>query len=265
MSAAEAQVPSVFDPRVYEGWVDHSRSRPKRNAFRYRIWFVYVDIERLDELADAVPRLRHNAPGGIEVRDRDHGPRDGSPLRPWIDGVLARAGIDLGAGGRVMLLTFARSRLWSFYPVSFWYCFSADGAPKAVLAEVQNTFGEHHSYLLHARGEAMSWDVKPQVTKAFRVSPFIEMDARYTFTLSEPGDALGISILDVVAGEPLLLAKVDLEGRPLTDEVLGDVSGRLGPMPLRAGALIGYQALRLLARGIRWLKLPPAPQEDLSL
>lgn len=257
---------SVFEPRVYEGWAEHARSRPRRNTFRYRIWYLYADIERLDELAAATGGvLRHNAPGRIEIRDRDHGPRDGSPLRPWVDRVLARAGVDLGEGGRVMLLTFARSRLWSFYPVSFWYCYSADGTPRAILAEVRNTFGEHHGYLLHANGEPMRWEDGPEVAKAFRVSPFIGMDARYTFSFGEPGGTLGLSILDVVAGEPLLLAKVMLEGRPLTETALREVSRRLGPMSLRASALIGYQALKLLAKGLPWLKLPPAPEEDLSL
>ena len=256
--------------RIYEGRVFHTRSRPVRNVFSYRIWFVMADVERLDEIAETVRgfgRGRGSAhPGGIaQIRDRDHGPRDGSPLRPWIDSVLERAGIRLGDGGRVELLTFGSGVGGSFFPVALWYCYAGDGTIRAYYAEVNNTFGEHHGYLLHKGGESMDPHVRPQAVKAFRVSPFIEMEARYTFTFSEPGDRLKVSILDTVAGEPLLVAAIDLEARPLDAATLRHCVMRYGPMPLRAGTLIGYQALKLLARGLPWLDLPKAPEEEISL
>ena len=102
----------------------------------------------------------------VTVRRCDHG---STPL-------LARANIDL-EGGRVCLLTFPRVLGFGFYPVSMWYCFHADGTPRAVLAEVHNTFGGRHNYLLHNCGDVFDLGSKPTVDKVFSVSPFIPMDA----------------------------------------------------------------------------------------
>ncbi|OYL20435.1 cyclopropane fatty acid synthase, partial [Streptococcus pneumoniae] len=80
----------------------------------------------------------------------DYGPRDGTDLLTWIRGVLGSAG--LPADGEVWLQTFPRIAGWMFNPVSFWYCHDAAGTLRAVLAEVNNTFGQHHQYLLCAQG-----------------------------------------------------------------------------------------------------------------
>ena len=256
--------PRSLSSAVYTGELYHLRSRPKRNEFRYGIYFLYVDIDRMDELAASLAGFGHNTKALASIWDIDHGPRDGSPLRPWIDACLAESGIDLGPDGTVMLLAFPRVRGWKFYPASFWYCFAGDGTPRAVLAEVQNTYGEHHDYLMHGSGAPIAWSQRPQHVKAMHVSPFIGMDARYTFSFDEPGERLGIRIRDDVEGEPLLFAKVDLERRTLDDATLSAVIGEYGPMSLRAMRLIGWQALRLLGMGIRFLPKPPAPSQEVS-
>lgn len=252
---------------LYVGHVEHTRTRPVRNEFRYGIYFLYVDIDRLDELADDLVAFAHNEarPRTMSLFDADHGPRDGSPLRPWFDGVLAQAGIDLGPDGTVMLLSFPRVGRWRFYPASFWYAFSGDGALRAVMAEVSNTYGEHHDYLLHRDGAPMSWADRPQVDKVFHVSPFIDMDARYTFMFDEPAATMGIRILDVVQGEPLLFAKIELERRPLTDESLRPVLREYGPMSRRAAMLIGGQAAHLLRLGVEFHPKPAPPAKLVSL
>ena len=111
--------------RLYTGWVAHERVRPARNAFRYPAYYLALDLGELGQLDSALSRLSYNRSGLISFWDADHGPRDGTPLRPWIDALLAQAGIDL-AGGHVTLLTFPRVLGARFYPVSFWYCFAAD-------------------------------------------------------------------------------------------------------------------------------------------
>jgi uncharacterized protein len=256
--------PLSLQEAVYSGELYHLRSRPKRNEFRYGIYFVYVDVDRLDDLAASVAGFGHNAKAVASIWDVDHGPRDGSPLRPWIDARLAESGVDLGEDGTVMLLAFPRVRGWKFYPVSFWYCYTGDGVLRAVLAEVQNTYGEHHDYLMHRGGHPMAWSERPTHTKAMHVSPFIGMDARYTFSFDEPGERLGVRIRDDVEGEQLLFAKIDLERSPFDDETLRAVVRRYGPMSLRAMRLIGWQALRLVGMGIRFLPKPAAPAEEFS-
>jgi len=250
--------------RLYTGTVAHKRTRPKENSFRYQVYFLYLDLAELDELDAGLKRFSHNGHALSQLRDRDHGPRDGSPLRPWIDALLARANIDL-EGGRVCLLTFPRVLGFGFYPVSMWYCFHADGTPRAVLAEVHNTFGGRHNYLLHNGGNLFDLSSKPTVDKVFSVSPFIPMDARYEFRLTEPGESLHVGIYDYVEGPLLLVAGLDLTAQELTDEAIARAVRRFGPMSLRAWLLIHAQAIRIVSKGIRYIPPTPAPEEETSL
>jgi uncharacterized protein len=247
--------------RLYVGTVAHERKVPRVNRFRYGVYFVYADLDELDALDASLKLFSVDRPNLFTLRSADHGPRDGSPWRPWIDATLARVGIDL-EGGPVRLLAFPRVLGFKFYPVSFWYCFHADGTPRAVLAEVQNTFGDHHNYLLHNNGEVFDWRSSPEKVKVFHVSPFIEMDAHYRFHVSEPAERLSVSIFDYVKGPLLLVAAVSLGSRPLTDGSLMRTFLRYGPMSARAWLLIHFQALRIVAKRIKYVPRTEPPAEE---
>lgn len=253
-----------MNSRLYTGFVTHERKAPRVNRFRYGLYYVYLDLSELDELDRTLRVFAHNRPALFALRDRDHGPHDGTPLRPWIDALLARADIDL-EGGQVCLLTFPRVLGFGFYPVGFWYCFHADGSPRAVLAEVRNTFGDHHNYLLHDHGRPLDWTKHPEVVKAFHVSPFVEMDARYEFRFTPPGETLSASIYDFVKGPLLLVASVAMKSQPLTDGDLLRTLLRYGPMSVRAWLLIHLQAIRIVAKRIPYIPRTPPPQEETSL
>jgi len=247
--------------RLYTGFVAHSRIRPKHNAFRYQVYYLYLDLAELDELDESLAKFAHNGRALVQFCDADHGPRDGSPLRPWIDALLAGRGIDL-AGGRVCILTFPRVLGFGFYPVSFWYCFHADGSPRAILAEVHNTFGGHHNYLLHNGGQEFDWNARPTAAKVFSVSPFVAMDASYEFAFSEPGDQLDVVLRDFVAGPLLLTTSLQLRSEPLTDASLSRVVRRYGPISARAWVLIHMQAIRIVSKGIPYIPPSPEPPEE---
>jgi len=250
---------------LYTGTISHKRIRPVENSFTYGIYFIYVDLAELGDLDSSLARFGHNRSALVSLWDADHGPRDGSELRPWIDAVLARAGIDL-AGGRVCLLTFPRVMGFKFYPVSFWYCFDSDGSPVAVLAEVQNTYRDHHNYLLHDNGRPLRWIERPEAAKAFFVSPFVPLDnARYQFSFSAPSRELTAAIYDFVDGPLLLTSSVSLNSQPLDDKGLLGVVLRMGPMSLRALVLIYWQALRLVLAGVRFYPHPVPPKEDTTV
>jgi hypothetical protein len=239
--------------------------RPARNAFRYPVYYLGLDLGELDQLGASLRRVSHNAPGLISFWDADHGPRDGSPLRPWIDDLLAKADIDL-AGGHVMLLTFPRVLGARFYPVSFWYCFSADDAPLAVLAEVHNTFHDRHNYLLHNHGEPFGWDSRPTMTKAFYVSPFVQReDVTYEFTFSEPAEKLSATVRDIVSGSLMLATTLTLTAEELTDAALLRTVVRHGPVSVVALVLIHWQALKLAFRRVPFFPHTPPPAEETSL
>ncbi len=251
-----------MNSRLYVGHVAHDRKIPRRNRFRYGIYYVYVDLDELDELSRSLRWFGHNRGGLVRVRDRDHGPRDGSALRPWIDALLAEADVDL-TGGRVCLLTFPRVVGFGFYPVSFWYCFGADGGIRAILAEVRNTFGGHHNYLMHDGGRPMDLaTTRPEKVKVFHVSPFIDIDARYEFHFSVPGEKLAVSIYDYVKGPLLLIASVALHARELTDANLFRTVARYGPISLRAWLLIHFQALKIISKRIWFVPQPPPPDKE---
>lgn len=254
-----------MNSRLYTGTVTHVRPRPVKNKFAYGLYFLYVDLAELGELDSSLKRFGHNRNALVSVWDADHGPRDGSELRPWIDAQLARAGIDL-EGGRVCLLTFPRVMGFRFYPVSFWYCFHADGTARAVLAEVQNTYRDHHNYLLHASGEPFDWSQRPQTAKAFFVSPFVPLDnAQYQFSFSEPAEKLTAAIYDFVDGPLTLTASIAVDAEPLDDTSLRRAVLRMGPMSLRALVLIHWQALKLLSKGLRFYPHIPPPEEETTI
>ncbi len=227
------------------GEVRHARHRPRRHVFRYPALFVRLPMHALDASLAGRRLFSRNRFDLFSFHDADHGdPRtrnDASPARlsAWITDLLAGEGV-VDAGGALWLQAFPRVLGYALRPVSFWFCHRADGALRAVVCEINNTFGERHCYLLAHRdgtpignGEALS------ATKVFRVSPFCAVSGGYRFRF------------------------MDVEGALIT----ASLSGRLAP--LREAALLAafvrhplfsfgviarihWQALRL------WLKRTPS-------
>lgn len=254
-----------MNSRLYTGTIAHSRVRPKRNKFTYRGYFCYFDLAELDELDARFNRFGHNSRALVSFYDSDHGPRDGTPLRPWIDGLLGKVGIDL-EGGQVGVLTIPRVLGGTFYPVAFWYCVHADGTTRAVLAEVQNTFRDHHNYLLHNHGEPYEWSDRSTHEKAFYVSPFVQQEnVTHAFSVTAPEDTTRITVNDIVDGSLLLGTTLTLHAEEFTDAALLRTVVSLGPMSARALVLIHWQALKLAIKGVPFHGHTPPPAEETSL
>lgn len=254
-----------MNSRLYTGWVRHERTRPLRNSFRYPVYYLGLDLDEIDEIDARVWLFSHNRPNLVSLWDRDHGPHDGTPLRPWIETLAARAGVDL-TGGRVMLLAFPRVMGARFYPVSFWYCFGADGVALAVLAEVHNTFRDRHNYLLHNNGLPFDWTSRPRTAKAFYVSPFVQReDVTYEFAFSPPGQDLSVTVRDFVSGPLMLATTLTLKARDLTGASLLRTVLTHGPISVVALVLIHWQALKLVLKRVPLYRHTPPPQEETSL
>ena len=132
-------------PQLFLGQVMHRRLRPAVNAFVYPVFYVHLPLRNLAAANCGIFSLeRANL---LSFYQRDHGPRDGSPLLPWVQQLLREHG--LPDDGEITLQTFPRVCGIVFNPVSFWFCRNRAGALIAVLAEVSNTFGGRHNYLLH--------------------------------------------------------------------------------------------------------------------
>ena len=241
------------------GLVRHARLRPVPHEFRYPTWFLLLPLRSLRQSPDAV--LARNRAGWVSFHDADHG-EGGTDALAWFERLLAEAGID-DADGEVWLHTYPRLLGFAFKPVSFWYCHRTDGTLAAVVAEVNNTFGGRHSYLLAGPQLAFGRDIL--ATKQFHVSPFNQIEGGYCFrfmrTHSDDGAGQGRTVAridyDDGAG-PLLLTSVSGDLSTLTPARLRVVLARMPLLTLGVVARIHWQALRLMLKRVPFFGKGPA-------
>lgn len=254
---------SAHAHRIYRGQVMHRRLGDTPYRFEYAVFSLLLDIDRLADTAGRSRIFGYNRPGLLGFYDRDHGPGDGTPLRPWIEAHLARCGIDLD-GGCIQLLCFPRVFGYVFNPLSLWYCHHCDGTLRAVLCEVSNTFGERHGYLLHAHGAPMRWPVRDSRTKCFHVSPFLPPRLRYQFRLTAPDAELSIAIR-CMQGDSLRMAAVQIgTAEAFTDLNLLRNLVRMPFMTFKVMLMIHWQALKLFLRRTPFHSKPAAPTEEVT-
>jgi DUF1365 family protein len=246
--------------RIYFTQVMHRRLFPVQYRFSYRVFSLLLDLDALDQVP---PLLRIGEGFGLlHFSAKDHGPRDGSALRPWADRLLRQQGIEL-EGGRIRLLCMPRVLGFGFNPLSLWYCEHADGSLRAALAEVSNTFGDSHFYLLADGGKPLGWPVREKATKCFYVSPLMEMGHEYQFRLAEPAEKLGVFIRQFHAdGRLELVATQTGDGEALTQRALWRALARTPLMSFKVMAAIHWQALKIWLRGAPYVPKtdPPPPK-----
>ncbi len=247
--------------RLYFGHIAHRRLQPFEHAFRYSAFSMVLDIDRVDELAHGLKLFSSERFNLFSFFAKDHGSRDGSPLRPWVENELAKAGIDQYPE-RIEVLCFPRILGFVFNPLSVYFCVDAAGALFAIVYEVKNTFGGQHTYV----GEAANHPGADEraaphgADKAFYVSPFIDMEARYAFTTSLPGERLSLTIDETCPEGPILWAGWFGKMRPLADSNLAKAFFRYPLMTLKVVVGIHWQALRLLLKGAKYRPQPVDPE-----
>lgn len=247
---------------LYRGVVMHRRLKPFGHRFTYRVFSLFVDL-------DDLPRLRsrwlaHNRFAPLSLHDRDHGPRDGGPLRPWIVEHLRARGIEIGAG-RIFLHCFPRVLGYGFDPISTYWCYDEAHGLRAVLAEVKNTFGDQHAYLLPvAHDRAADEPVRADADKVLHVSPFMDMAMRYHFRLDEPGERLRLAIAQDAGAGTVMVATHAGERLALTGPNLAKMFFTIPLVTVKIIAAIHWQALRLWLKGARVRPYRPPPPREVS-
>jgi DUF1365 family protein len=240
------------------GRVHHLRLKPVAHGFDYATYFLLLPLRSLREQPD--PALARNRFGLIAFHDRDHG--DGrSDCLAWLDERLKAEGVH-DAGGEVWLQTYPRVLGYVFKPVSFWYCHRRDGSLAAVVAEVNNTFGERHCYLL--AGPDLAWGRDVRADKVFHVSPFCRIEGSYRFRFART--------------DSRVVARVELEdalGPLLVTSLSGDLADATAARQRRAFfgqpwmtlgviARIHWQALRLWLKRVPFVTKPPSPPRSMT-
>ncbi len=245
---------------IYRGEVMHRRLRPFGHRFVYRVFSLLLDIDRLQEVASGSRLFGYNRPAIVSFQDRDHGARDGGPLRPWVDGHLAAAGYE--TGGPITLLCFPRLFGFAFNPLSIFFCHDRAGRLMAVLHEVKNTFGQQHGYLLPAGTGRI---VRQRADKIFYVSPFIGMDCTYRFRIMPPAERMTVAIRQSDREGDLLVATHRASRVPFSDRNLLTCLFAYPLMTLKVIGGIHWEALRLWLKGARLHERPRPPTVDVSL
>lgn len=246
---------------VVNAVVVHRRLRPRVNAFRYRVAYLCLDLDQLERAQRRWLKIDRSAL--VSFRRSDHGPRDGSELRPWLKGILDKHGLSVFCDGGVTLMTMPRLLGYVFNPVSFWFCRDRAGALRAVLCEVNNTFGEMHCYLVHRDdGSSLEPDVWLDGRKAFHVSPFLPVGGRYRFRFRLDAEHAHVDV-NYHDDEGLMLA-TSVSGRlePLSDTAVRRRFLANPTMTLAVIAHIHWQALHLWRKRAR-LHPKPAPPSEL--
>jgi DUF1365 family protein len=253
---------------IGHGQVRHVRLRPARHAFDYAAYFVLLPMRQLQAALRSPEGAQHvalpiNRPGLISFHDVDHGdgrlPEQGGALA-WVEGLLADAKVQ-DADGEIWLQTFPRVLGYTFKPVSFWYCHRQDQSLAAIVAEVHNTFGERHCYVLHAP----KWGVTAVADKVFHVSPFCSTAGSYQFRFMRT----------VHNGVQRIVARVDhgdedgpliqtSQSGALVPASAGEIRRTFWRYPLWTFAVmlrIHWQALLLWKKRVPFFHKPPPPAQ----
>ncbi|MEV1021393.1 DUF1365 domain-containing protein [Streptomyces sp. NPDC050264] len=236
-------------PALYPCTVAHVRTGPVRHTLRHRTYMWLVDIDR-------PPRLAYPLRWFARFDARDHLGGDGTTLRERLGTFLAAQGVGLAATDRVVMLAHARVLGHVFNPLTLYWCRTADGTPRCVVAEVHNTYGERHCYVLHPDRHD-----EAHVDKEFYVSPFNAVEGRYRMRLPTPDERLRLTVRLENTGTPPFTATVRGERRPASPLAVTRTVLRHPLSTFAVSAAIRAHGIRLLLRGLR---LAPRPRHQVQ-
>ena len=238
-------------PALYPCTIAHVRTTPRRYALRHRTYMWLVDPDR-------PPRLPLPLRPFARFDPRDHFTGDRPTIRAGLDAFLAEHGVDLG-GGRVLRLTHARVLGYVFNPLTLYWCHGPAGELRCVVAEVHNTYGGRHGYLL--RPDAAGAEKELRTDKEFYVSPFFPVDGRYRMRLPPPGARLDVTVHLDREGGRAFTATVRGTRRAVSTASLLRLALRHPWSTLAVSAAIRAHGIRLYLRG---LPVQPRPEHRTS-
>lgn len=241
----------------------HRRVRPRKHKLSYRVFSMLVDLDELPTLDRDVAKFGYNRFNLFSFYDRDHGTCGNEPLKPWVLGELAKAGIDTN-NGRVRLLCYPRILGYAFNPLSVYFCYRPNGELAAILHQVNNTFHQRHSYLFPVNATAGEI-VRQTCVKELYVSPFIKMGMTYNFRIQPPTENIAVAIHESDADGALLFASFSGDRKPFSAKVLWQLFWSYPLMTLKVIGGIHWEALRLWIKGVPLVQRPAPPPEPVTV
>lgn len=223
---------------TYRTTISHARQTPLVNRFRYRSQSWLVDL-------DDIPQLPRGLKWLAAFEARDHLGDSDQSVRENVTRLLETHDIDV-TGGRVLMLANARALGHAFNPISIHWCYDATGVPVAVVAEVHNTYGDRHAYVLRPSPDG---SVDQVLDKAMYVSPFNPVQGEYRITVSSPADRVSVTVTLTRDGHPPFVAT--LRGTRRTTRTTTGAALATASTSLRVSTLIRWQGVRLFLRGLR--------------
>jgi hypothetical protein len=247
-----------FASCFYFGEVVHQRYAPRRHRLRYQVFQGLFDLDELPSLNRKLRFFSHNRTNVFAFHDADHGDGRAGSLRAYIEDLLKQAGLSAECD-RIRLLCMPRILGFVFNPLSVYFCYISGDELIAVVYEVNNTFGQRHSYLIPV-GPEIHGRVQHTCKKGFFVSPFMDMDMTYEFKLTLPAATLATCINGNRGdGAPLIFASFTGSRRELSDHMILTALVAYPLLTLGVIAAIHWEAVKLLAKGLRLRPRPSPP------
>lgn len=264
-----AIINSKITPQILFGDVMHRRLFPKINGFHYRIYYLAIPLSQINTIKD----LKVNKFAPLSFYTKDHGDKKSDDLSQWARAILDQYNITQ-ADGEIVLLCMPRIFGYVFNPISYWLCLDKQHNLRAVICEVNNTFGQTHSYLcVHDDQRAITVQDEMSAQKLFHVSPFLKREGHYQFRfdwrlfVQEEGKTPKFgSWIDYYAHNGKKQLVTSLIGRfdPLDKKNLRRAFWRYPLLTFKAIALIHWQALKLVVKGIKYVPKPTQKAERIS-
>jgi DUF1365 family protein len=246
---------------LYDGHVMHARSRPVAHRFRYRVFSLLIDLDRLDEADALSPLFGVNRGNLVSFHERDHGRGDGTALSVQARELARLAGVE-GDISKITLLCYPRVLGYAFNPLSVYYVFDRTGRPSCILYEVHNTFSQRHTYAARvAPDELDATGLRQARDKLLYVSPFLGMAMRYEFFLKTPAQSLFLRIGERDERGMILLATFAAARRRLSTRALLACCIAVPMLGLKVMGAIHVEAARLWLKGLRPLSRPAPPAQ----
>jgi uncharacterized protein len=250
---------------IYHGQVVHTRFRPVRHRLRQRMFWLLLDLDELPMLSRRLRLFSLNRFNLVDFRDSDHGEGSAVQLRRQIEAHLRHAGSEAD-GGAIRVLCMPRVLGAVFNPLSVFFCHRADGRLRAMLYEVNNTFGERHSYLIPiAEPDAHRPVLRQSCVKQLHVSPFMDMNMTYHFRVITPAERAVVAIEGHDADGPIIAAAYVGTKSALTD---ANLLRAVVVKPFLAARVIGaihWEALKLWRKGVPLRAKPQPPRAPVSV